>query len=124
QYTQPERPLQRVRAQWLCQYRDWRRSRPRFFQLMWPFVIPCELHNEGIYLSAAESQPQEHFSRVFAQTRSAALEAGHRVAAIRGDGCRVQQIAVELSMRDRLERAARLEVRVVEVLLGTSDAGP
>src|SRR5260370_41097641 len=88
------------------------------------YLVKHVLRREIGNLGPPDAQAQQTPPRTLAETRRPPLGSHHTIFSIGGDRCRVIEVASYFRLMDRRETAARLEMRIVEVLLGAAHVGP
>src|SRR6266436_965141 len=88
------------------------------------YLVKHALRREIGNLGPTEAQAQQNLPRMLAEMRRPPLGSHHTIFSIGGDRCRVIEVASYFRLMDRRETAARLEMRIVEVLLGAAHVRP
>ena len=87
-------------------------------------LLKNALRREIGNLGRTEAQAQQNLLRMLAEMRRPPLRPHHTIFSIGADRCRVIEVASDLRLINRRETAARLEMRILEVLLGAAHVGP
>src|SRR5216684_4747079 len=88
------------------------------------YLVKHALRREIGNLGSTEAQAQQNLPRMLAEMRRPPLGSHHTIFSICGDRCRVIEVASYFRLMDRRETAARLEMRILEDLLGAAHVGP
>src|SRR5216684_8877363 len=88
------------------------------------YLVKHALRREIGNLGPTEAQAQQNLPRMLAAMRRPPLGSHHTIFSVGGDRSRVIGVSSYFRLMDRRETAARLEMRIVEVLLGAAHVGP